>query len=177
VTRRLVGLLVVAVAGASAAALGGSPTPGDATAARLPPLPRADPDGPECPLPRRYRAAFEAAARDTNLPLALLVSVGQVESKLRQQARSPAGARGLLQVMPTTAASLELDPDAAASNVMAGARYLQLLLRRFDAADLALAAYNAGPTSVAEFGGAPSQETLTYVANVNDRWRALHGCR
>jgi soluble lytic murein transglycosylase-like protein len=172
----LVALLVVAASGASVAAFAGDPRPASATAARLPSLPRAERDGPECPLPQRYRAEFEAAARDTNLPLALLVAVGQVESNLRQHARSRAGARGLLQVLPATAASLELDAEEAASNVLAGARYLRLLMRRFDSADLALAAYNAGPTAVAAFGGAPSQETLTYVANVNARWRALHGC-
>jgi soluble lytic murein transglycosylase-like protein len=175
--RRLLALLAIAATAGGAAALDGSTTPADATAARLPSPPRADRRGPECPLPSRYRHAFESAARDTHLPLALLVAVGQIESNLRQHARSNAGARGLLQVMPETAASLDLDATGAESNVLAGARYLRLLLRRFDSTDLALAAYNAGPSTVAAYGGAPTQGTLTYVANVTARWRALHGCR
>lgn len=129
-----------------------------------------------CPLPRRFRPAFERAARDTTLPLALLVSVARVESNLRERARSHAGARGLLQVMPATARELALDPDHPPSNVLAGARYLRLMLDRFHSTDLALAAYNAGPTAVAKAGGAPSAETLTYVANVTRLWRTLHGC-
>lgn len=175
--RRLLALFVVAIAAGGGAAVAASPTPDEATAATLPSLPRAEPKGRECPLPSRYRPVFEAAARDTNLPLALLVAVGQVESNLLGHARSHAGARGLLQVMPETATSLELDADEPRSNILAGARYLRLLLRRFDSTDLALAAYNAGPTSVAGFGGARTQGSLTYVASVTARWRALHGCR
>src|SRR5687767_3024217 len=106
--RHLLALLVVASAGALGAELTGRTTPGEAAAARLPSLPTAPQQGVECPLPSRYRPAFEAAARDTNLPLALLVAVGQVESRLRHHVRSEAGARGLLQVMPETAADLEL---------------------------------------------------------------------
>ena len=129
-----------------------------------------------CPLPDRYRDAFEAAARDTNLPIALLVSVARIESDLDHRARSPAGARGLFQVMPPTAAELRLDPDRPASNVLAGARYLKQMLERFRSADLALAAYNAGPSAVERAGGAPGAETLSYVANVNLLWQRLQGC-
>jgi soluble lytic murein transglycosylase-like protein len=130
-----------------------------------------------CPLPKRFRAAFERAKRDTGLPLALLTAVAQVESNLRHKARSHAGARGLLQVMPVTARELALDPDHPPSNILAGARYLRLMLERFHSTDLALAAYNAGPTAVTKAGGAPSAEVLTYVANVTRLWRRLQGCR
>ena len=129
-----------------------------------------------CPLPARYRQAFASAARDTDLPLALLVSVAQVESNLDQEATSAAGAQGLLQVMPPTAAALQLDADRPESNVLAGARYLKLMMDRFRSTDLALAAYNAGPTAVDRYRGAPSGETLTYVANVNRLWQRLQGC-
>lgn len=129
-----------------------------------------------CPLPQRYRGAFEAAAQDTNLPIALLVSVARVESNLDHAARSEAGARGLLQVMPPTAAELRLDPDHPDSNVLAGARYLKSMMGRFDSADLALAAYNAGPGAVERAGGAPGGETISYVANVNRLWQRLQGC-
>lgn len=129
-----------------------------------------------CPVPERYRGAFRVAARDSTLPVALLTAVARVESNVQHSARSEAGARGLLQLMPSTAAELELDPDHPEENVLAGARYLRQMLDRFKTPDLALAAYNAGPTAVEEAGGAPGSETLTYVANVNRLWRNLHGC-
>jgi soluble lytic murein transglycosylase-like protein len=78
--------------------------------------------------------------------------------------------------MPSTAAELRLDPDRPETNVLAGARYLNTMMDQFDSADLALAAYNAGPNAVAEAGGAPSSETITYVANVNRLWQRLQGC-
>jgi peptidoglycan DL-endopeptidase CwlO len=129
-----------------------------------------------CPLPARFREAFEAAAKDTNLPMALLVSVADVESQFDHRARSEAGARGLFQVMPPTAAELRLDPDRPETNVLAGARYLKTMMGRFDSADLALAAYNAGPSAVERAAGAPGSETITYVANVNRLWQRLQGC-
>ena len=172
---RLFGLLVVAGAciwlGTAVSTAGSE---GDRVAAPLPS--GLDIGERSCPLPRRFRPAFELAAQDTGLPLALLVSVAQVESSLRAQARSDAGARGLLQVMPATARELALDPNEPSSNVLTGARYLRLMLNRFRSTDLALAAYNAGPTAVAKAGGAPSAETLTYVANVTRHWRRLQGC-
>ena len=176
--RRLLALLVVAlisgtVAGTVASAKGRL----DTIAARIPPLPALREIANACPVPAAYRPAFVTAASDTGLPLAMLVAVGQVESNLRPDARSSADARGLLQVMPATAAALRLDADRPESNVLAGARYLQQLLERFHSTDLALAAYNAGPTAVAEAGGAPTQETVEYVANVTALWRALRGCR
>jgi soluble lytic murein transglycosylase-like protein len=131
---------------------------------------------PACPLPSRYRGAFELAARDTELPLPLLVAVARVESRVDQAARSSRGAQGLLQVLPSTAQALGLDASSAQTNVLAGARYLRQLLVRFGSADLALAAYNAGPAAVARAGGAPSAQTITYVANVTEAWRSLRGC-
>ena len=145
--------------------------------AHIPALPTLREVADTCPLPATYRPAFIRAARDTGLPLAMLVAVGRVESNLKPDARSSADARGLLQVLPTTAAALQLDVDRPASNILAGARYLAQLLEEFNSTDLALAAYNAGPTAVAEAGGAPSQETLDYVANVTALWRDLRNCR
>jgi len=130
-----------------------------------------------CPVPLAYRRAFVDAADTTSLPLALLVAVAEVESQMTPGARSTADARGLLQVLPATGAALRLDVSRPATNVLAGARYLRQLLDEFDSPDLALAAYNAGPTAVARVGGAPTQETLEYVANVTALWRMLRDCR
>jgi soluble lytic murein transglycosylase-like protein len=170
-------LLVAAVSGAIAGTVSANQHAVAAPAPRIPPLPRLPEIGHVCPLPQQYRPAFEAAARETNLPLALLVAVGRIESNLRADARSLADARGLMQVLPSTADGLGLDADEPVSNVLAGARYLKLLLARFGSSDLALAAYNAGPTAVDEAGGAPSFVTLNDVANVTSTWRGLQGCR
>lgn len=172
--RRVAGLFAVALfAGLAAGAVANakSDKPATPVATRSPASFRD-----LCPMPKRYRAAFETAARDTHLPLALLVAVADVESNLDHRALSSAGAKGLLQVMPPTAAELKLDPDHPESNVLAGARYLKQMLARFGSPDLALAAYNAGPGAVEEAGGAPGPETITYVANVNELWRRLQGC-
>lgn len=64
------------------------------------------------------------------------------------------------------------EPAGAAARIPAISR----LLDRFGSSDLALAAYNAGPTAVARAGGAPNGATLEYVANVTGLWRRLHGC-
>jgi len=150
---------------------------GAALVARIPALPAQNetPTG-RCPIPARFRPAFTRAARDTGLQLSMLVAVAQVESRFKPNARSEADARGLLQVTPTTARELRLDVDKPSSNVLAGARYLRLMLERFQRTDLALAAYNAGPTLVDRLGRAPSSETQTYIANVQQRWASLAGC-
>jgi len=147
-----------------------------APVAHIPPIPATVTAGPRCPIPTRFRKAFVDAARETRLPLSLLTAVARVESEFQPEATSSAGARGLLQVMPTTAAELELDVEHPTQNVLAGARYLRVQFDRFPSSDLALAAYNAGPTAVANAGLAPSDETLTYVADVTSIWRSLAGC-
>lgn len=171
--RRLSVLVILAVLSTAwAAVLGARGVPNISSAAAAPPQPVA----PSCPFPPALRTAFESAARDTALPPALLYAVAKVESNLRQDATSSAGATGILQVMPATARSLALNPAEANSNVLAGARYLRQMLDQFGTMDLALAAYNAGPTAVANAGGAPSVDVLTYVANVNAIWHNHAGC-
>ena len=132
--------------------------------------------GVGCPVPARFRTAFAQAASRTGVPASLLVATAYEESRMDPAARSEAGATGLLQLMPATARELRLDSDDPAVNVLAGARYLQQLLGRFGSVDLALAAYNAGPTAVERAGAAPSVSTLRYVANVERRAASLSVC-
>lgn len=174
---RLLGLLVVAAAGAWLAAAVSAASAEQPAAVEPAPKPAQRASVLVCPLPKRFRRAFVRAARQTELPLALLTAVARVESNLRHTARSRADTRGLLQVLPSTAHELSLDSDHPPSNVLAGARYLRLMLDRFHSTDLALAAYNAGPTAVTRAGGAPSAEVLTYVANVTARWRRFNSCK
>ena len=173
--RRLFALLLVAVVCGVVAGVVGSATGGKSRLAATAQRGTTFTPG-ACPVPTRFRGAFRTAAKDTGLPLAMLVAVATVESNLRPDARSEAGARGLLQLLPSTAHSLNLNPDEPASNVLAGARYLNQLLDQFRSTDLALAAYNAGPTAVEKAGGAPTPETARYVANVTALWRTLNGC-
>jgi soluble lytic murein transglycosylase-like protein len=172
--RRRVSRPVIVSAGFFVIALGAVGTPrGIAEAHELVAPPKLR---PSCPLPPTLRPAFVAAARRTELPVGLLVAVGQVESGLDQTARSEAGAIGLLQLMPTTAAELHLDPSQLSANVLAGARYLKLMLNRYRSVDLALAAYNAGPAAVDRAGGPPTRETRSYVTNVRRRLGGFRDC-
>ncbi len=172
--RILVLLLVAAASGTVVGLAGGTP------AGRPDPVPAAAPakvaPSKPCPIPRRFAATFRDAANDAGVPLAMLVAVAKVESQLRPDVSSAAGAHGLLQVLPATAAELDLDPYETRENVLAGARYLRQMLDRFQSAELALAAYNAGPTAVEQKGAAPNDETVAYVANVTAEWRRLVGC-
>jgi soluble lytic murein transglycosylase-like protein len=129
--------------------------------------------GSGCPLPAPYRRAFADAAASTHLPLSLLAAVAYEESRLDPAARSHAGARGLLQVMPGTAKALQLSRTQPEANILAGARYLKQLVARFGNLELALAAYNAGPTAVEKAGAAPSLAVLRYVKNVEARAATL----
>jgi len=98
-----------------------------------------------------------------------LAALVQEESGFDPNARSRAGAMGLTQLMPATAAALGVsDPWNPAENLDAGAAYLAGLIDRYGGnVPLALAAYNAGPGAVAEWGGIPPYpETQRYVRNV-----------
>jgi soluble lytic murein transglycosylase-like protein len=119
----------------------------------------------------------DASAR-YDLDPVLLTAVAEVESAFNPEAVSPKGARGLLQLMPQTAARFGVaDPFDAAQNVDAGARYLSWLLKRFDGeTSLALAGYNAGEGAVDRHHGIPPyRETERYVVKVLDRADRLSG--
>jgi len=115
-----------------------------------------------------YAAEIDAAAAKYNVDPALLRGLIRQESNFNANATSPAGARGLTQLMPGTAASLGVDPSVPAQAIEGGAKYLRQQLDRFgnDPAK-ALAAYNAGPGAVARYGGVPPYaETQNYVRKV-----------
>lgn len=131
----------------------------------------------KCPIPQQYRTAFERASRENHLGLSLLAAVASVESTFDPNAHSSAGAHGLFQILPSTAKELKLDISTPEKNILAGARYLRILLDQFQATDLMLAAYNAGPTAVINAGGAPNNESIAYVHKVMGLWRSLNGCR
>jgi soluble lytic murein transglycosylase-like protein len=178
-TRLLILLGVATVACSVAVAAGARSDRGAPPSAlpRLPALPTANRlASNRCPIPSRFRPAFSKAANDTGFQLSMLVAVAQVESRFVPDAVSTQDARGLLQVLPSTGASLKLNVNDPATNVLAGARYLRLLLDRYDRTDLALAAYNAGPTRIDQDHDVLGPISMRYVANVEARWSALAGC-
>lgn len=125
---------------------------------------------------RRFGPMVSAAAAAHDVPEALLRAVIEVESGFNADAVSPAGALGLMQLMPATARSLRVaDPRDPAANIDAGARYLRSLLARYgNDVPLALAAYNAGPVAVQRSGGIPRiAETQAYVPRVVLRYHRL----
>ena len=139
---------------------------------------------------RRAPAQIEAAIADTALRyaahpglrraglsggewMALFRANVAVESGFRQSAVSPVGAIGLGQLMPETAAELGVDPHDPAENLDGSARYLLAQMERFGSAELALAAYNAGPEAVERHGGIPPyRETQAHVRRVLAIYRA-----
>jgi soluble lytic murein transglycosylase-like protein len=120
------------------------------------------------------RELATAAARRHGLDPGLVLAVVSVESAFRPEAVSPKGARGLMQLMPATAASLGVkDAFDPAENLDGGARHLGSLLTLFGG-DLqrALAAYNAGSGAVGRYNGIPPyRETRAYVKKVLERYQ------
>ena len=125
------------------------------------------PFGAGAPTP--FAAEIDAAAARHGVDPALLRALIRAESNFDPTATSPAGAQGLTQLMPGTAAGLgvtnPLDPTQA---IEGGAKYLRDQLDRFgNDPRLALAAYNAGPGAVQRYGGVPPYaETQAYVERV-----------
>lgn len=123
-------------------------------------------------LTSKYDAYFEEAAQAYGVPVALLKAMGMAESGFNQNAVSGAGAIGVMQLMPGTAASLGVNPYNARENIMGGAKYIAKNLEQFknhsNGLELAIAAYNAGPGNVIKYGYQipPFKETQNYVKRV-----------
>jgi soluble lytic murein transglycosylase-like protein len=112
--------------------------------------------------------AVSAAGLNAEEFTRLFVALIDQESRFDPTAVSPKGARGLGQLMPETAAGLGVrDAFEPMENLRGAARYLVAQLRTFGRADLALAAYNAGPHRVTRYQGIPPfRETQDYVARI-----------
>ena len=122
-------------------------------------------------LARRLLVNAERWRLDTNM----LAAIVTVESRWHTHAVSSAGAIGLGQLMPGTAALLGVDPHDPGENLSGAAHYLSGLMHKFGTNyDLVFAAYNAGPKAVDEYGGIPPfDETQRYVVKVMSAWHSL----
>jgi soluble lytic murein transglycosylase-like protein len=149
----------------------------DASFERAPHLPLASTESQKStsshnrqPRQTRFSALIAKIARQADVNVHLLHAVIQAESAYNPNAKSPAGARGLMQLMPATAKRYGvtdiLDPE---QNLSGGARYLRDLLELFENnMRLAVAAYNAGEGAVLKYGRQipPYRETREYVRRV-----------
>lgn len=140
-----------------------------AALSRLAPLPRADVLSAIETTALRYAGHPGLRRADLSVRdwLTLYRANIEVESAYRQDAISSAGAIGLGQLMPATARDLGVDPRDPLQNLDGSARYLAMMLETFSDPRLALAAYNAGPDAVRQYGGIPPyRETQNHVARV-----------
>ena len=124
----------------------------------------ADPLPPQLP----FRESIAAAAEKTDLHPWLVAAVVQTESAFDPLAVSRAGAAGLMQLMPAAAADHSVrDVFDPVENLRGGTEHLRAMFDRFDSLSLALAAYNAGATTVDRYEGVPPyKETRSYVRRV-----------
>ncbi len=116
-----------------------------------------------------YDPLIIEAARYYSLPPALVKAIVAVESSFEPAAVSPAGAQGIMQLIPSTARAMQIaDPFDPRQSIYGGSRYLRLMANRFDGdVRRTIAAYNAGPENVERAKGVPAiAETQTYVKRV-----------
>jgi soluble lytic murein transglycosylase-like protein len=114
---------------------------------------------------------LDDAASRYSVDAGLVRAVAWQESRFRSDVVSPKGAIGIMQLMPATAAQLGVNPHDPQQNIQGGVAYLRALLTQFNGdIRLALAAYNAGPAAVLQYGGIPPyRETQNYVKSIAER--------
>lgn len=138
---------------------------------------KLSPESPDFKIDDQSKNDFSdlitAAAKKFGVDEKLVSAVAETESNFSQKAISPVGAIGVMQLMPETAESLGVNPYNAKENIEGGTRYLRQMLDTFDGdVKKAVAAYNAGPQAVKDYGGIPPyRETIGYVDKVLDLYR------
>ena len=102
---------------------------------------------------------------------ALALSIAKLESNFCHEKKSPYGAVGVFQLMPSTAKKLGFNPWYVNENIKGGLTYYKMMYKQFGSTELALAAYNAGPGNVAKYKGIPPfKETKFFVSTIMDEY-------
>lgn len=148
----------------------------EAVAQAVEPATEISPAAEPLPVPKTVSELVDDFAGRNGLPASLIHSVISAESNYDAKAVSPKGAVGLMQLMPGTAAELDVaDSTSPEQNIRGGTSYLKLMLDRYQGSPnqiaLALAAYNAGPGAVDRHNGVPPYtETRLFVRKVLRRF-------
>jgi cell wall-associated NlpC family hydrolase len=146
---------------------GGAPSPTPALTSVVPGTGAAAGGAAPGGIPASLAPSFAAAASRYGLPAGLLPAVARQESGFQAGAVSSAGAEGLMQIMPGTAEGLGVTPFTPRQAIDGAASLLSAYLRRWGSIPLALAAYDAGPGAVEQYGGIPPYaQTQEYVASI-----------
>lgn len=115
----------------------------------------------------QIKAAIVKYSIEMGVDPAITLSIAKSESGFRQEARSPRGAVGVFQLMPSTARRMGLNPYTLEGNVKGGIMYYKSMYKMFGSMELALAAYNAGPGNVKKYRAVPPfRETKRYVSRI-----------
>ncbi len=104
----------------------------------------------------------------------LALSIAQQESNFQSHRKSPYGAVGVFQLMPSTAKKMGFDPYDINENIKGGLTYYQMMYKKFGSTDLALAAYNAGPGNVSKYNGVPPFSETKKFINIIQTNRKLY---
>lgn len=105
---------------------------------------------------------------------AITLSIAKAESGYKHETRSPGGAVGVFQLMPSTARRMGLNPYSLDDNIKGGIMYYKSMYKMFGSVELALAAYNAGPGNVKKYNSVPPfSETKRYVAKIMTDYRQM----
>jgi soluble lytic murein transglycosylase-like protein len=123
----------------------------------------------------KYEEIITRAAKKFNVDKGIIKSIIAAESYANPKAVSRTGAKGLMQLMDKTADSLgvknSFDPE---ENIMGGTKFIKHLLKKYESIDLALAAYNAGPSNVEKYNGVPPfKETQNYIKRIKQFYSVL----
>lgn len=124
-----------------------------------------------------YDDIIAEASETFDVPFGFVKAIIRIESSFNPDATSPVGAMGLMQLMPRTAASLNVsNAYDARQNIFGGAKFLRILIDRYDGdINLILAAYNAGDVAVRRYDGIPYPKTRQYVASVYQWYQIYSG--
>lgn len=113
------------------------------------------------------KSTIVTQALELGIDPALALSIAQVESNFKMEARSHCGAVGVFQLMPTTAKKIGINPYSLVENIKGGLKYYLMMYKMFGSVELALAAYNAGPGNVKKYGKIPPfGETQRFVQKI-----------